>query len=164
VHLTAKRVERSAEASGAAEAAAVRDRAAAITARRLAPVPDKLYIAVDGTGVPVTAAETAGRVRMRVRTAAPAPARSSSPCSSPRTGSIRTGTRSATRAPPTTWPPSSPPPSTSAGVEAEGIRRGAGHVRHLTSQAPETVLVTYKIGAHPKRCTRPHAGHDDALR
>jgi len=66
VHLTAKRVERAAEASGAVRAAAVRERAAAITARRLVPLPpwplpDKLYAAIDGTGVPVTAKETAGR-------------------------------------------------------------------------------------------------------
>jgi hypothetical protein len=66
VHLTAKRVERAAEASGAAKAAAVRDRAGAITARTLVPLPplplpDKLYAAIDGTGVPVTAKETAGR-------------------------------------------------------------------------------------------------------
>jgi len=66
VHLTAKRVERSAEASGAASAAADRDRAALITARKLvplppSPLPDKLYAAIDGTGVPMVPAETAGR-------------------------------------------------------------------------------------------------------
>ena len=66
VRLTAKRVERAAEASGTAAAAAVRDRARAITARKLiplppSPLPDKLYAAIDGTGVPVTAKETAGR-------------------------------------------------------------------------------------------------------
>ena len=66
VHLTAKRVERSAEASGAAKAAADRSRARAITARKLvplppSPLPDKLYAAIDGTGVPVTAREAAGR-------------------------------------------------------------------------------------------------------
>jgi hypothetical protein len=66
VHLTVKRVERAAEASGTARAAAIRERAAAITARRLvplppSPLPDKLYAAIDGTGVPVTAKETAGR-------------------------------------------------------------------------------------------------------
>ena len=49
-----------AEASGTAAAAAVRDRAALITARKLvplppSPLPDKLYAAIDGTGVPVTA-------------------------------------------------------------------------------------------------------------
>jgi hypothetical protein len=66
VRLTVKRVERAAEASGTAKAAAHRDRAALITARRLvplppSPLPDKLYAAIDGTGVPITAKETAGR-------------------------------------------------------------------------------------------------------
>ncbi len=66
VHLTAKRVERSAEASGTAKAAAVRDQAVAITARKLVPLPprplpDKLYACIDGTGVPMTSKETAGR-------------------------------------------------------------------------------------------------------
>ena len=41
VHLTAKRVERSSEASGTATAAAVRDRAALITARTLVPLPPR---------------------------------------------------------------------------------------------------------------------------
>jgi hypothetical protein len=67
VRLTAKRVERAAEATGTAVAAAVRDRSRAITDRKLiplppSPLPDKLYAAIDGTGVPVTAKETAGRV------------------------------------------------------------------------------------------------------
>jgi hypothetical protein len=66
VRLTAKRVERAAEATGTAVAAAVRDRSRAITDRKLiplppSPLPDKLYAAIDGTGVPVTAKETAGR-------------------------------------------------------------------------------------------------------
>jgi hypothetical protein len=66
VRLTAKRAERAAEASGAAQAAAVRDRAALITARKLvplppSPLPDKLYAVIDGTGVPMTSRETAGR-------------------------------------------------------------------------------------------------------
>jgi hypothetical protein len=66
VRLTAKRVERAAEASGTAQAAAVRDRSALITARKLvplppSPLPDKLYAVIDGTGVPMTSRETAGR-------------------------------------------------------------------------------------------------------
>jgi len=66
VRLTAKRVERAAEASGAAQAAAVRGRAALITSRKVvllppSPLPDKLYGIIDGTGVPMTAKETAGR-------------------------------------------------------------------------------------------------------
>ena len=66
VRLTAKRVERAAEASGAAQGTAARERAALITSRKLiplppAPLPDKLYAVIDGTGVPMTAKETAGR-------------------------------------------------------------------------------------------------------
>ncbi len=64
VHLTAKRVERSAEARRAFNAAADRDRAALITARTLvplppSPLPDKLYACIDGAGVPVTGKEAA---------------------------------------------------------------------------------------------------------
>jgi hypothetical protein len=66
VRLTVKRVERAAEASGAAQAAAVRDRARLIAGRKLVPLPpspcpDMLYGAIDGTGVTMTAKETAGR-------------------------------------------------------------------------------------------------------
>jgi hypothetical protein len=64
--LTVKRVERAAEASGADLAASGRERAALTAARKLvplppSPLPDKLYAAIDGTGVPVTSRETAGR-------------------------------------------------------------------------------------------------------
>jgi hypothetical protein len=66
VRLTVKRVERAAEASGAAQAAAVRERSALIAGRKMvplppSPVPDMLYGAIDGTGVTMTAKETAGR-------------------------------------------------------------------------------------------------------
>jgi len=66
VRLTAGRAGRAAEASGAAQAAAARGRAALIAGRKLvplppSPVPDKLYGVIDGTGVPMTAKETAGR-------------------------------------------------------------------------------------------------------
>jgi len=52
-----------------------------ISVRKLVPLPpsplrDKLYAAIDGTGVPVTAKEAAGGTT-RARTGAPAPARSS---------------------------------------------------------------------------------------
>jgi len=59
IELTVKRVERSAEATGSAVTAAIAARADAIGSRRVVPlpppdpVPDMLYIAVDGTGVPV---------------------------------------------------------------------------------------------------------------
>jgi hypothetical protein len=66
VSLTVKRVERAAEASGAAQSAAVRERSALIAGRKVvppppAPCPDMLYGAIDGTGVTMTARETAGR-------------------------------------------------------------------------------------------------------
>ena len=66
IRLTVKRVERAAEASGSALAASGRQRACLIAARKLlplppTPLPDKLYAAIDGTGVPVTSRETAGR-------------------------------------------------------------------------------------------------------
>lgn len=67
VDLTTKRVERAAEASGTAAAAAISAQSDAICSRQVvplpppAPLPDMLYIAVDGTGVPMVAAETKGR-------------------------------------------------------------------------------------------------------
>jgi hypothetical protein len=67
IALTGKRAGRRAEADGRAAAAVVQAESAAIMAGRLAlvppaqPRPDKLYVAVDGTGVPMVAAETEGR-------------------------------------------------------------------------------------------------------
>jgi len=66
IRLTVKRVERAAEESGTALAAAVRGRASLTGTRKLVPLPsdplpDKLYAVIDGTGVPMTSKETAGR-------------------------------------------------------------------------------------------------------
>ena len=67
INLTVKRVERSAEADGAAARAAGEAESAAILTCRVIPfqqsgqLPGTLYIEVDGTGVPMTPAETAGR-------------------------------------------------------------------------------------------------------
>jgi hypothetical protein len=66
VQVNAKRVERTAEADGSAAAAAIEARAAAIRARTIVPLPpspppDMLYTAIDGTGVPMIPAATAGR-------------------------------------------------------------------------------------------------------
>ncbi len=67
IGLTVKRVERCAEAAGAAAAAAISAETDAIRARQLIPVPpplplpDMLYIAADGTGVPMVPAATRGR-------------------------------------------------------------------------------------------------------
>jgi hypothetical protein len=66
IRLTVKRVERAAEESGARTAAAVRERAALISGKKVVPflpgpLPDKLYAVIDGTGVPMTGKETEGR-------------------------------------------------------------------------------------------------------
>lgn len=67
ITVSARTIERSAEASGAAARSATAAEAAAIRERRVlplpppAPVPDMLYVEVDGTGVPVRASETEGR-------------------------------------------------------------------------------------------------------
>jgi hypothetical protein len=136
VRLTVKRVERAAEASGAAKAAAVRDRVALITARKLvplppSPLPDKLYAAIDGTGVPVTARETAGRDakgedgRARTREVKLAVFFTQDKLDG-KGYPVRDRDSSSYIA---TFEPA----GTFAGlVEAEGIRRGAGHVRQLT--------------------------------
>jgi hypothetical protein len=136
VHLTAKRVERSAEASGTAKAAADRSRAKAISARKLvplppSPLPDKLYAAIDGTGVPVTAKEAAGRDgkgedgRARTREV--------------KLAVFFTQDKVDDEGYPVRDPGSSSylatfePASVFADlVEAEGIRRGAHHIRQFT--------------------------------
>jgi hypothetical protein len=67
ISINAKTIERSAEASGAAARAAIAEEAAAIRERRIVPLPpagplpDMLYVEVDGTGVPMRASETEGR-------------------------------------------------------------------------------------------------------
>jgi hypothetical protein len=136
VRLTVKRVERAAEASGTAAAAAVRDRAALITARTLvpfppSPLPDKLYAAIDGTGVPVTAKETAGRDgkgedgRARTREVKLAVFFTQDKLDS-KGYPVRDQDSSS-------YVATFEPASAFAGlVEAEGIRRGAGHVRQMT--------------------------------
>jgi hypothetical protein len=66
ITLTGKRAGRRAEADGQAAAAVIEARSAAVAARQVILMPggdppDKLYIAIDGTGVPMVAAETEGR-------------------------------------------------------------------------------------------------------
>ena len=66
ITLTGKRAGRRAEADGKAAAAVIEARSAAVAARQVILMPggdppDKLYIAIDGTGVPMVAAETADR-------------------------------------------------------------------------------------------------------
>jgi hypothetical protein len=136
VRLTAKRAERAAEASGAAVAAAVRDRAALTASRKLvplppSPLPDKLYAVIDGTGVPMTSKETAGRdgkgedgrartreVKLAVFFTQDRLDKDGYPVRDRASASVIA-----------TFEPA----SVFAGlVKAEGIRRGADHVRQLT--------------------------------
>jgi hypothetical protein len=136
VRLDARRVERAAEASGAAVAAAGRGRAALIAARKLVPLPpvplpDKLYIVIDGTGVPMTARETAGRkgkgedgrartreVKLGVFFTQDKLDKDGYPVRDKATTSIIA-----------TFEPAA---AFGSLVRAEGIRRGADHVRQLT--------------------------------
>ena len=135
VRLTAKRAERAAEASGTAVAADARERAALITARKLvplppSPLPDKLYAVIDGTGVPVTARETAGRAGKgedgRARTREVKLAVFFTQDKLDKDGyPVRDRDSTSIIA---TFEPA----SVFAGlVKAEGIRRGADHVRQL---------------------------------
>ena len=147
VPLTVKRAERAAEASGAAQSAAVRERSAAIAGRKVVPMPpspcpDMLYGAIDGTGVTMTAKETAGREgkggdgRARTREVKLAvfftqddidqdgyPVRDREPASYIATFE----------------------PASVFGdlVKAEGIRRGADHVRQLTILGDGAAWICY---------------------
>jgi hypothetical protein len=136
VRLTAKRAERTAEASGAAVAAAGRERAALIAARRLvplppSPLPDKLYAVIDGTGVPMTSRETAGRKgkgedgRARTREVKLAVFFTQDKLDA---GGYPVRDRKSTSVIATFEPA-----ATFADlVKAEGIRRGADHIRQFT--------------------------------
>jgi hypothetical protein len=136
VALTARRVGRAAEASGTAIAAAGRSRAALIAARKLvplppSPLPDKLYAAIDGTGVPMTGRETAGREGKgedgRARTREVKLAVFFTQDKLDKDGyPVRDRDSASVIA---TFEPA----AVFAGlVKAEGIRRGADHVRQLT--------------------------------
>jgi len=136
VRLTAKRVERAAEASGTAAAEAVRERSALIAGRKIVPLPpcplpDMLYGVIDGTGVPMTAAETAGRAgkgedgRARTREAKLAVFFTQDELDD---GGYPVRNRDSSSYIATFEP------AVVFGdlVKAEGIRRGADHVRQLT--------------------------------
>jgi hypothetical protein len=136
VRLTAKRAERAAGASGAAVAAAGRERAGLITARKLvplppSPLPDKLYAVIDGTGVPMTSKETAGREGKgedgRVRTREVKLAVFFTQDKLDKDGYPVRDRESASVI--ATFEPAA---TFGNLVRAEGIRRGADHVRQLT--------------------------------
>ncbi len=137
IALTGKRAGRRAEADGNAAAAAIEAGAAAIAARQViplppaGPLPGKLYIAIDGTGVPMVAAETAGRagkaddgkastreVKLAVAFTQTAVDDKGRPVRDPGSSSYL-----ATFA---------PAPGFGILMAAEARRRGAGHIRQLT--------------------------------
>jgi hypothetical protein len=135
IRLTVKRVERAAEASGTAAALAVRERASQVTAAKTAPppspLPDKLYAVIDGTGVPVTGRETAGRqgkgedgrahtreVKLAVYFTQDELDADGYPVRDPDSTSVIT-----------TFGPAA---EFGQLVRAEGIRRGADHIRQFT--------------------------------
>lgn len=136
IRLTAKRVERAAGASGAGLAAAGRERARLIAARKLVPLPpspppDKLYAVIDGTGVPMTTRETAGREGKgedgRARTREVKLAVFFTQDRLDKDGyPVRDRDSSSVIA---TFEPAA---AFGELVKAEGIRRGADHVRQLT--------------------------------
>ena len=136
VRLTAKRVERAAEASGAAVAEAGRERARLTAARKLvplppSPLPDKLYAVIDGTGVPMTSRETAGRAgkgedgRARTREVKLAVFFTQDRLDAD-------GYPVRDRASTSIIATFEPAPVFADLVKAEGIRRGTDHIRQLT--------------------------------
>jgi len=136
IRLTVKRVERSAEASGAAQATASRDLARLIARRKVVPlppgpVPDKLYMVIDGTGVPVTRKETEGRDgkgadgRARTREVKMA-------VFFTQDGLDADGYPVRDRASSSYIATFEPAAAFADLVKAEGIRRGAGHARQMT--------------------------------
>jgi hypothetical protein len=137
ISLTGRRAGRRAEADGNAAATVIAAEAAAVTARQVipmppaGPLPDKLYVAIDGTGVPMVAAETAGRAgkaedgRARTREV--------------KMAAVFTQTRLDQDGYPVRDPGSSsylatfaPAPEFGILMAAEARRRGAGHIRQLT--------------------------------
>ncbi|MGH3620417.1 MAG: ISKra4 family transposase [Sciscionella sp.] len=135
VSLSTKRVERSAEADGGAAEQHIRAESAAIANRRVtvlppARPPDTLYLAIDGTGVPMVPAATRGRAgkypdgRARTREVTLA-------C-------LFTQTRVDTKVRPVRDPDSAsylgtfaPADEFATLVHAEALRRGAEHTRQL---------------------------------
>jgi hypothetical protein len=137
ITLTGKRAGRRAEADGRAAQARIDAEAQAVMAGQLTvlppagPLPGKLYVAIDGTGVPMVAAEIAGRagkgedgkartreVKMAVAFTQTGLDEKSSPVRDPASSSYL-----ATFA---------PAPGFGILMAAEARRRGAGRIRQLT--------------------------------
>ena len=158
VRLTVKRVERAAEAGGAALAAASRSRAGLIARRKLVPLPpdplpDKLYAVIDGTGVPMTSKETAGRDgkgddgRARTREVKMAVF-----FTQDKVNDDGYPVRDSTR--PATSPPSSPPPRSSAWSRP----KASAAARTTSASSPSSATAPPGSGTSPPpRSPRPPA-------
>jgi hypothetical protein len=158
VPVTARRAERHAEAGGTAAAAVIQERAAAIRDRTVIPLPpaglpDKMYIAIDGTGVPMMTAETAGRPgkgedgKARTREV--------------KLACVFTQAKTDEDGYPVRDPDSSSylatfAPAAGFGVlmAAEARRRGAGHVRQLTILGDGAVWIWHLASEHFPEATQ----------
>jgi hypothetical protein len=135
--LPAPRAGRRADADGNAAAAVISAEAEAAAAGTLAllppagPLPDKLYVAIDGTGIPMTAAETEGRagkgedgkahtreVKMAAAFTQTTVDEDGRPARDPGSSSYLATLAAA--------------PAFGTLMAAEARRRGAGHIRQLT--------------------------------
>ena len=153
IALTGRRAGRRAEADGRAAAAVIQAESAAVMTEKLTllppaqPLPDKLYVAIDGTGVPMVAAETEGRDgkgdegRARTREVKMA-------CAFTQTAVDQDGY-------PVRDPGSSSylatfAPAADFGVlmAAEARRRGAGQIRQLTVLGDGAVWIWNLAGQH----------------
>ena len=169
IRLTARRAGRAAEASGAIVAEAGRERARLIASRKLvplppSPLPDKLYAVIDGTGVPMTGRETAGRQgkgedgRARTREVKPGVFFTQDKLD-------EDGYPVRDRATTSIIATFEPAAAFAGLVRAEGIRRGADHVRQLTVPGDGAAWTCYPdVGiadlipvTRLSRCVRDHA-------
>jgi hypothetical protein len=159
IAVTGRRAGRRAEADGNAAAAAGLAEAAAITTRALVPLlppgalPGKLYVAIDGTGVPMVTAETENRAgkgedgRARTREV--------------KMAAVFTQTAVDDDGYPVRDPASSSyvatfAPAADFGIlmAAEARRRGAGHVRQLTILGDGAVWIWNLAAAHFPEATQ----------
>jgi hypothetical protein len=159
VTLTGRRAGRRAEADGNAAAAKIEAEAAAIAAGAVAPLPpagpapDKLYIAIDGTGVPMVPAETEGRagkgedgkartreVKMCCLFTQASTSQDGYPVRDPGSSSYLATLAAA--------------PEFGILMAAEARRRGAGHVRQLTILGDGAVWIWNLAAAHFPEATQ----------
>jgi hypothetical protein len=159
ITLTGNRAGRRAEADGNTAAAIISAEAVGITARHLVPVPqarplpDKLYVAIDGTGVPMTTAETDGRAgkgqdgKARTREV--------------KMAAVFTQTRTGQDGKPARDPGSSsylatfaPAPAFGILMAAEARRRGAGQIRQLTILGDGAVWIWNLASQHFPEATQ----------